>query len=145
MRTFAQDWPAAPSTVTTEDIDFKLDRLLSEWYEWRRSYRFTRGYAGRDATCRDYRTPGHWDWRNGAEDARGDELLVKAVDKAVDRIPNSPERWNTALQFEAMNLHSGRAVWTSPMLPRDRAEREVLVMEARTMLLTELRRAGVMG
>jgi hypothetical protein len=142
MRTFQEDWP---TTVTTEDIDFKLDRILAEWYGWRRTYRLTKGYAGQDATCRDYRTPGHWDWRNGAQDERADDLMVKAVDEAIERIPNAPQRWNTAIQFEAMNLHSGAAVWTSPMLPQDRGELEVLVMEARNMVLMELRRAGVMG
>lgn len=135
---------AEPNTTLDEDLDFRLDRLLAEWYEWRRSYRLTKGYAGRDATCRDYRTPGHWDWKNGAADDRADDLMVKAVDAAIERIPNAPQRWNTAIQFEAMNLHSGAAVWTSPMLPQSHEEREVLVLEARNMLLMELRGQGVM-
>lgn len=127
------------------EIDFVVNDLLATWYAWRRQYKMTRGYAGRDSTCRDYRAPGHWDWRNGAAEARADDLVVKAVDRAVERIPNTPERWNTAIQFEAMNLHSGAAVWTSPMLPRNKAERDVLVLEARNMLLVELRKEGVIG
>jgi len=131
--------------VTSEDIDFKLDRLLVEWYEWRRSYRLARGYSGSDATCRDYRSPGHWDWKNGAAAARADEMQVKAFDEAMDLVPNHPERWRTALEFQAMNLHSGRAVWSSPVLPQNREERQVLLIEARNLLLVELRRGGIVG
>lgn len=126
-----------------EEIDFKLDGLLSDWYAWRRQYKLTRGYSGSDGTCKDHRAGTHFDWWNGAADARAEDLQMKAVDKAIDRIPNAPERWNTAIQFEAMNLHSGAAVWTSPMLPTNRDEREILVMEARNMLLRELRRDGI--
>lgn len=142
MGAIASDWMAI---VTAEDLDFKLDRLLSEWYEWRRGYRLTRGFSGSDSTCRDYRAPGHWDWKNGAADAKAEELQVKAVDEAIERVPNAPERWRTSLEFNAMNLHSGAAVWVSPMLPKTRTERELLLIEARTMLLVELRRAGIMG
>jgi hypothetical protein len=127
-----------------EQIEYKLDSLLAAWFTWRQSFKLTRGYSGQDATCRDYRSPGHWDWKNGAADARAEELQVEAVDVAVDKIPNSPQRWNTALQFEARNLVSGAAVWSSPMLPQEFEEREVLVREARNMLLKELRRVGVM-
>jgi hypothetical protein len=134
-----------PSTAPERDeFEFKLDRLLADWYEWKKGYKLTRGYSGRDSTCRDHRTPGHFDWWNGAADARADELQLKAFDEAVERVPNAPQRWNTALQFEAMNLASSAAVWSSPMLPKDREEREILVREARNMLLRELQRAGVM-
>jgi hypothetical protein len=133
-----------PPLIDHERIEYELDSLLSMWFLWRQSYRLTRGYAGRDSTCRDYRAPGHWDWKNGAADARADDLQVKAVDACVDRIPNTPQPWNTALQFEARNCATGRAVWLSPRLPQDKDERAVLVREARNMLLRELRRAGVM-
>jgi hypothetical protein len=129
-------------TYRREDFEFTLDRLLAEWFQWRQGYRFTRGYAGQDATCRDYRTPGHWDWKNGAAADRADELQVKAMDAAIERVPNLPKRWNTAIQFEARNLVSGAAVWTSPVLPRG-DELEVLVLEARNLLLLELRREGI--
>lgn len=133
-----------PRDADPDLIEFRLNELLEEWYRWRRNFQVTRGYSGTDGTCRDHRSPGHFDWWNGAADARAEELRVKAVDKAMDLIPNSPERWNTALQFEAMNLASGAAVWSSPMLPKSREEREVLIREARNMLLRELRRSGVM-
>jgi len=62
-----------------EALDGKLNRLLACWYEWTQGYRHTRGYSGSDATCRDYSTPTHWDWRNGAEDERADQERMRAV------------------------------------------------------------------
>jgi len=123
----------------------RLDDLLILWHQHRAGYSFAMGFSGKDSTCRDYRAPTHWDWQNGATQARAEALEVAALDAAIERVPNSPRRWNTALAFEARNLCSGAAVWTSPVLPRDREELEVLILEARNKLLQELRRAGVIG
>lgn len=126
-----------------EALDGKLNRLLSCWYEWTQAYRHTRGYSGSDSTCRDYSTPTHWDWRNGAEDERADQERMRGVDTAIKHVPNEPRKWRLALEFNAMNLHSEAAVWSSPCLPRG-PELEVLTLEARNMLLRELREEGVM-
>jgi hypothetical protein len=130
-------------TKTPEDL--RLDELLILWHRHRAGYQFSSGYSGSDSTCRDYRTPGHWDWQNGAADARADAITAKGVEDAAALVPNQPKRWNTALAFEARNLASGAAVWTSPVLPRDPEERAILVLEARNMLARELMRAGVLG
>lgn len=127
------------------NIDYKLDELLVNWHRHRSGYQHTRGFSSQDGTCKDFRAPCHFDWSNGAADARADALEVAAVDEAMDKIPNQPHRWRTALEFEARNLSSGAAVWTSPVLPRDLGEREVLVMEARNKLMNELRKDGVLG
>ena len=127
---------------TQSSVDSKVDELLIAWHQWGRSYKIGRGYAGTDSTCRDFRTPAHWDWRNGALDGRVDKIQAQAVGEAIDRIPNTPRRWQTALSFEARNLSSGAAVWSSPVLPRDPEERKVLVLEARNKLFVELRRGG---
>lgn len=126
-----------------DPVDIKLDHYLIGWYEYRRGYRFARGHKGASVTG-SYQAPGHWDWKNGAADARAEELVNKQVDEAIGRIPNAPEPWRTALEFEAMNLATGAHVWISPRLPKEREAREVLVLEARNKLLLELRRDGVM-
>ena len=126
------------------DIDTELDDLLAMWYRWQSAYRLARGHAGRSSTCADYRAPTHYDWANGATEARMDELLARAVGEAVDCVPNTPRRWRTALEFHARNLVSGAVVWTSPVLPQDRDERDVLLLEARNKLLLALRSHGVM-
>lgn len=126
-----------------EALDGKLNRLLACWYEWVRSYTHTRGFNANDSTCRDYSTPTHWDWRNGAEDERAEQERMRGVDRAIKKVPNSPRPWRLALEFQAMNLYSDAAVWTSPRLPSG-AELEVLTLEARNMLLRELQAGGVM-
>lgn len=123
------------------DIDNIVDDLLARWHKWRRSYQATRGYASADSTCRDHRSSTRWDWLNGAEDDRADELVMKAVDKAVDRVP---QPWSTVVAFEARNLATGWAVWQSPRLPTGEAL-EVLKIEARNKLIVELHREGVVG
>ena len=125
-------------------IDVRLDEMLVSWHQHRSGYKFARGYAGQDATCRNYRSPTHFDWQNGATQARSDALQAAAVDAAMELVPNTPRRWHTALAFEARNLCTGAQVWSSPVLPKGE-ELEVLVLEARNRLLLELRRAGAMG
>ena len=71
--------------------------------------------------------------------------MVRGISDAMEKIPDAPERWHTALEFEALNLATGRAVFVSPRLPQNRDEREVLVLEARNMLILELKRGGAMG
>lgn len=127
------------------DLDRRIDELLILWHRHRAGYRMASGYSGSDSTCRDYRTPTHWDWQNGATDARADAITAKGVEEAAALVPNTPKRWNTALAFEARNLASGASVWTSPVLPRDPEELAILVLEARNMLARELIRAGVLG
>lgn len=131
--------------IQKTSIDYRLDELLILWHQHRSGYQISRGYSGNDATCKDYRAPTHFDWANGAAEARADAIEVGVVEEAMESIPNSPHRWNTALTFEARNLSTGAAVWTSPVLPRNRDELEVLIIEARNMLLKELRRLGAIG
>jgi hypothetical protein len=149
MSAFAQDWSALMTTPPTDmtpsrdEIDYKLDHLLAQWYAWRREYRWGRGHKS-GAVTRDYQTPTHYDWHNGAADARAEDLVNRQVEECVELVPNTPERWRTAIEFEAMNLVTGAQVWHSSALPADKEAREVLVLQARNMLLRELMRAGVM-
>lgn len=138
--------PTAPEVrekARLDALDGKLNRLLASWYEWAQGYRHTRGYSGSDATCRDYSTPTHWDWRNGAEDERAHQERMRGVDRALKRVPNEPRSWRLALEVQAMNLHSEAAVWSSTRLPTG-DELAVLQLEARNLLLLELREEGVM-
>ena len=128
----------------TNEIDRILDDLLARWHHYSKHYRHTRGFNGKDNTCRDYAAPTHWDWHNGAEDDRAEQQIMRGVDAAVARVPNTPCAWNLALQFEARNLASQYAVWNSPRLPQGE-ELKILVLEARNKLLVELQREGAIG
>lgn len=126
-----------------DEFDAILDDLLARWHRYAEAYRFTKGYSGVSSTTRDYRVPTHWDHRNGAEDERAEKIVMQQVDEAVNRVPNDPQPWRLALAFQARNLATGRTVWASPRLPRGE-ELETLTIEARTKLMRELYREGVM-
>ena len=51
--------------------------------------------------------------------------------------------YRTALQIQAMNLYTGRSVWSSARVPVDAAARALILFEAREALLFRLRDAGI--
>lgn len=126
-----------------DGVDMKLDLLLIAWYHYRSEYRFGRGHRAA-AVTREYRAPGHHDWENGAAEEKANSIIDKQFDECVNRIPNEPQPWRLALEFEAKNLATKAFVWRSPRLPADDEARQVLILEARNMLLVELRKDGVM-
>lgn len=132
---------SSPSWRREPTIDERLDGLLIDWYEHFRGYRYGTGAGHRSesATTADYRTPGHMDWANGAADERADRLMLESMNECIEKIPNAPERWRTALEFNARNLHQGITVWYSPVLPATKEERDVLILEARNRLLVLLK------
>jgi hypothetical protein len=125
-------------------VEAKIDGLLVAWHVWRSGYTLSSGYRGSDATCQDYRAPTHWDWKNGASQERVEDQIMRGVDRAIARIPNTPHRWRTAIEFEARDLSCGAKVWSTEVLPKDPAELAVLRIEARNRLVLELRREGVL-
>ena len=131
-------------TVTRDKIDALLDDLLARWHVYTEHYRFSKGYSGQSSTTRGYQTPTHWDWANGAMDDRAERVVMRGVSAAIERVPNDPRPWRTMIQFEARNLAVGASVWSSPRLPTNRDEFDVLRLEARNKTLKELYRQGVM-
>ena len=128
-----------------DEIDFQLSDLLARWHAFSRGYQHTRGYAGADSTCKDYRAAALYDRENGALDARLEASTMKEVGSAIDSIPNDPQPWNTALHIHVRNLHTGNEVWHSARLPTKREEREVILIEARNILIVKLMKRGVMS
>jgi hypothetical protein len=123
------------------EIDAIVDDLLSRWHRWRRREPVATGYAGVCAMFRD--TPSPWsayDRENDAEDT-AEEAIMQGVEAAVLRIGNP---WRLCLQFEARNLAAGASVWSSPHLPTGEAL-AVCKIEARTQLIRELHRDGLVG
>lgn len=118
-----------------------LDHLLILWHNWQRAGKVARGYNDRTAVAGErYRTSRqHDDW-NGKLDEDLDESRCKEVDFHVDSMQD-PHR--AAIYVLARNLTTGRAVWLSPRLPSDKAERDELVAQARQILTGRLVSAGV--
>jgi hypothetical protein len=126
------------------DVDDKVNQLLAEWYAHERGYRLGRGHNGISATTADHRTPGHFDWKNGATDAKVDLLIVRDVAAAIYSIPDSPQRWRTCTQREAHCLFWGVDNWAGvPVLPTGE-ELRILRIEARTKTIKEFRVRGLL-
>lgn len=127
------------------EIDYLVDDLLSRWHSWRNGYTFARGFRGTDATCRDAQSQYHYrDRESGVVDEHIENEIMRAVDRAVERVPDRPRPWHLLILFEARNLWSGQAVWSSMRLPAGE-ELEVLRIEARSKLMMELQREGCIG
>lgn len=123
------------------DIQALLSGMLADWHKWSTHTHQRHGFAGKAAGFGQSRSNSQFDWENGIESDRVDELVMRGFDAAIQRIP---QPWLTALQFEARNLAVRYQVWTSPRLPADPRERESLIAEARTRLLRELEKDGVL-
>jgi hypothetical protein len=123
------------------DIQNVLSGMLADWHRYSQHTGEKHGFAGKAAGFGQSRSNSQYDWQNGVEDEMVDRRIMQGFDASIQRIP---QPWFTALQFEARNLAVRYQVWVSPRLPTNRAEREVLILEARNRLLRELARDGVL-
>lgn len=118
-----------------------LDDLLCRWHTWQADYSPVRGHKGRALVCGDYNAGRHYDAENGVDDDAIERRTMQAVDSAISGLPDIERN---AISMEARNLASGCALWRSPRLPADPAQRAVIVAQARAMLTRKLLQAGVM-
>lgn len=123
------------------DVDNLVDDLLMRWHRYSGGYQSARGFGSTSSMFHD---AGHTSTRAREEDqeARAEKIIMQRFDEQVRKVP---QPWFTALAFEARNLCTGRSVWTSPRLPTNAAELEVIRLEARTKLMRELARDGILS
>lgn len=140
--TETQDRRETDEADQVRELNERLNDLLCRWHVFSMSYSLGKGYPSTDVMCRQSKSPSIWDDRNGVVDVIVEKKIMEAVDSAIYSIPHPHQ---TALQFQARNLHTGRQVWTSPRLPTNPEERIVLTMEARNMLMRALAQRGVMS
>lgn len=117
-----------------------LDDILSRWHHHCKHFTIVR-QAGADPMFKMARSSRHWSTEEEVREAEIDGYLMKAVDFNVGEMEN-PHR--AAIYMEARNCYTGRSVWLSPLLPRNKEERAIVIMEARNMLTRRLMAAGVM-
>jgi hypothetical protein len=123
------------------DIQNILSGMLADWHRYCTHTAERHGFAGKAAGFGQSKSNSQYDWQNGVEDEMVDRRIMQGFDAAAQRVR---QPYLTALQFEARNLAVRYQVWSSPRLPTNRQEREVLILEARVMLLRELARDGVL-
>ncbi len=122
-----------------DDTRELLDSLLSEWHRWAQGFSPVAGH-GTSAMFTGVRSSRQWDSQDDANDGGLHNTQMKAIDFNVGELCDV---YRTALQFNARNLATGRAVWTSPRLPTDLETRAQVLGLARSALIARLRDAGV--
>lgn len=130
------------------DMQDVLSGLLADWHIWSHHTAARSGLPGKAAGFGQSRSNSQYDWQNNIESDRVDQLIMQGFDASAERIRlrdvDDGSVFYVALCFEARNLAVRYQVWSSPRLPADRADREVLILEARNKLLKELARDGVL-
>ena len=122
-----------------DDTRELLDSLLSEWHRWAQGFSPVAGH-GTSAMFTGVRSSRQWDSQDDVNDGGMHNTQMKAIDFNVGELCDV---YRTALQFNARNLATGRAVWTSPRLPTDLETRAQVLGLARSALIARLRDAGV--
>lgn len=117
--------------IETQSIDTTVNEILKEWHVWSAAEGWGKGYGSRSASCNDG-TGGTTEWEIAD---------MQTVDAVIDAIPQ-PHR--TAIAFIARNLATGAKVWSSPRLPSNQEELQVLNLEARNMLTRGLLEKGIL-
>lgn len=115
-----------------------LDDILSQWHAWSKGYRM--GQQGACPMFRQARSPRGWEDSSDITASDVHQSTMETVDFQVGEM-RDPHR--AAIYAHARNLHTGRAVWSSPRLPSDPQERAVVMTEAQNLLLRRLMSAGV--
>jgi hypothetical protein len=117
-----------------------LDSILASWHQWRQ-VSASKGWHRRALVCGDYQTSRQYDDSNGALDSDLEHRTMKTVDFQVCQMED-PHK--AAIYANARALVCGVSVWTSPRLPADKEQREVIVTEARRQITRRLQVAGVL-
>lgn len=135
-----------PETTDVLDstINRKLDELLIRWHRHTTGYQLTSGWAGTSGMFRHapegrrYYDP---EGQREQELKRGEKF---SMDRITFCIYQLEQPWRNCIQIEARNLCSKAAVWTSALLPSNKAELEVVRLEARNRVSRLLLDAGLL-
>ena len=122
-----------------DDTRYLLDDLLVQWHRWARGYRHVPG-VGSSAMFKNAKSPRGYESEGEIADETIHNSTMEAINFHVSEL--QPDQ-RTALQINAMNLATGRSVWTSARLPADVMARQVLLAGARAELTARLIKAGV--
>ena len=119
-----------------------LDDRLCRWHQWARAQRkgIVRGFNHRALVVGEYKISRQYDDTNGALDDDLDRSVMRSIDFEVSQMT---EPFRSAIYANAMALVVGVEVFTSPRLPEDREERQVVIGEARGMICRRLQLVGI--
>ena len=117
-----------------------LNGLLCDWHRWATGYQHVGG-INTSPMFRETKAGRQWD----TVDQIIDQDIEHSRMEAIDHIIMALEAMHrTALQIQARNLYTGKAVWSSARLPACAEERALVLIAARTTLSTKLQKAGML-
>lgn len=117
-----------------------LDTILADWHKWASAGNHESSVKPQPM-WKQSTTPRGWDTTAEIIDTVLENDLMEVVDFEVSELCDV---YRTALQLYARNLVTGWSVWRSPRLPKDKKEREVILIAAKNSITIRLRNAGVM-
>lgn len=124
----------------TDDIRQLFDDLLCQWHHWSRGYRPIAD-VGSSPMFHQCKSGKQYEEQYDIAEQSLDDDAMRSIDFHVYEL--SPTM-RTAIQINARNLATGRAVWRSERLPADSAERAIVLAGARAALLVRLMDAGIL-
>ena len=126
----------------TDDSRYLMDGVLADWHRWCQGYRYAAD-IGSSAMFRNAKTPRGPGEKGDEEEIIDARLRDSKMEAANAQIVQLTPLQYTAIQINALNLATGRSVWTSARLPTDIKERAMLLADARTALMVRLIEVGV--
>lgn len=117
-----------------------LNGMLCEWHRWAKGYQHVGG-INTSPMFREVKVGRAWDTVDQIIDADIEHSRMEALDHIIMALCDV---YRTALQIQAMNLYTGRSVWSSARLPTDAEARAQILVDARTALILRLRDAGIL-
>lgn len=117
-----------------------LSDLLCRWHSWARGYQHIGGINS-SPMFRECKNGRQWDTVDEIINGELESSQMEAVDHIIMALCDV---YRTALQIQAMNLCTGRSVWTSARLPEDPEKRVLILIDARTALASKLRDVGIL-
>lgn len=128
--------------------DSILKDLLADWHRWMAATPINGSDRLDDPTFRDVKSGRCWDSADEIIEADLKSDTMKTIDFCVAGDARGQggldEPYRAAIYTVARNQCTGYSVWRNPRLPADPAERNVVVLEAKNMLIRKLLVAGVM-
>lgn len=122
-----------------DDIHHFIDDLLCSWHRWAKGYQHVGG-INTSPMFREVKVGRAWDTVDQIIDADIEHSRMEALDHIIMALCDV---YRTALQIQAMNLYTGRSVWSSARLPTDAEARALILVDARAALISRLRDAGI--
>lgn len=123
--------------VLSAEIDYRMDRLLEEWWQYARDYRGGPADAHASSIYASARSRGNG---GSAEEMLADSvdhITMESVDSSVASLPRDHQH---AIEVRMLNALTRTAVWRSNRLGK---QADALYVEAKVMLLPMLRRRRV--